>query len=516
MRYPHLHVRRAGFTLVEILVVIGIIVVLAALLFPLFWRARAKAQMTTCLSQVHQLSTLLAAYAHDHDGVMPGETTWNDGIDPALLRCPAQGDGLGYVYNSRLAGRRVSGVYLPSQMLVVADGVVGRGVATTNADLAFPHLDKHGIAAFLDGHSAAGLTSDEDIYYLGDLLASKEELQAKLGIALTVVPGKPLEQLAYIETVPTVLRELSLYPSGMLSPDPQHPTPGTSFIKRIFLLPRYNAETRKAIPTDAKPVQSLLDYPLQSDCWWGYWEGADSGVSLVLPRYLYPEDFYRFNAMKTVSEYGRSRGEGVYRVMLDTLLFSGMRKWGKLDLHVSEWTACNPSGYVYPSNGKNDDDPRFDILGNGWWLGDESHIAWTSWGWDYLWCWNCVNFNGMDHPFGTKPAFICDWADTKWQAWNYGFNLRADQTSFYALMFCDFAGVKARAEYDPAIAKKMTVMEGIITSYVPGMTQGYWNFICDVNKRNPLHYTGLGDSTHAYIRPDPESRALLPGEGEAP
>ncbi|MGD9497829.1 MAG: prepilin-type N-terminal cleavage/methylation domain-containing protein, partial [Armatimonadota bacterium] len=42
--------RRRGFTLIELLVVIAIIAILAAILFPVFARAREKAQQSSCLS----------------------------------------------------------------------------------------------------------------------------------------------------------------------------------------------------------------------------------------------------------------------------------------------------------------------------------------------------------------------------------------------------------------------------------------------------------------------------------
>jgi prepilin-type N-terminal cleavage/methylation domain-containing protein/prepilin-type processing-associated H-X9-DG protein len=61
----------AGFTLIELLVVIAIIAILAAILFPVFARARAKAHQTQCLSNVKQLALGALMYIQDSDMQMP-------------------------------------------------------------------------------------------------------------------------------------------------------------------------------------------------------------------------------------------------------------------------------------------------------------------------------------------------------------------------------------------------------------------------------------------------------------
>jgi prepilin-type N-terminal cleavage/methylation domain-containing protein/prepilin-type processing-associated H-X9-DG protein len=62
---------RRGFTLIELLVVIAIIAILAAILFPVFAKAREKARQTSCLSQVRQLNTACLSYAQDYDEALP-------------------------------------------------------------------------------------------------------------------------------------------------------------------------------------------------------------------------------------------------------------------------------------------------------------------------------------------------------------------------------------------------------------------------------------------------------------
>jgi len=63
--------QRKGFTLIELLVVIAIIAILAAILFPVFARAREQARKTACLSNMKQLGTALLMYTQDYDEMLP-------------------------------------------------------------------------------------------------------------------------------------------------------------------------------------------------------------------------------------------------------------------------------------------------------------------------------------------------------------------------------------------------------------------------------------------------------------
>ena len=60
-----------GFTLIELLLVITIIAILAAILFPVFARVKAKARQTVCLSNLKQLGMACLMYAFDYDKGLP-------------------------------------------------------------------------------------------------------------------------------------------------------------------------------------------------------------------------------------------------------------------------------------------------------------------------------------------------------------------------------------------------------------------------------------------------------------
>jgi len=87
-------VKRRAFTLLELVFVIAIIAVLAAILFPMFARARERARRSSCASNLFQIGTALTLYAQDNDGRFPPDDNECGPIyrylyDVSIFLCPS-------------------------------------------------------------------------------------------------------------------------------------------------------------------------------------------------------------------------------------------------------------------------------------------------------------------------------------------------------------------------------------------------------------------------------------------
>jgi prepilin-type processing-associated H-X9-DG protein/prepilin-type N-terminal cleavage/methylation domain-containing protein len=139
--------RKKAFTLIEILVVIGIIALLAAVLFPVLSRAREKARTTNCASNEHQIALALLQYTQDNGRRFPPNDAGNFGwvipiysylgipqsaSEPAIFICPSERDEnppagafVDYWLNSELAGEHDVHVRYPSNTLLIGDSLKG-------------------------------------------------------------------------------------------------------------------------------------------------------------------------------------------------------------------------------------------------------------------------------------------------------------------------------------------------------------------------------------------------------
>ena len=220
--------KRRAFTLIELLVVIAIIAILAAILFPVFARARENARRTNCVSNLKQLGLGMMQYTQDYDEKYPQPATafnvasggsWEDENgevfpetapsgttnryyngnwaavilpytkSPQIMTCPSQTGAdyydttgwktkvpISYTYNKLLAWNNMSSVVSPSTLIMMHEGWGQYGLISTVTS--YPYM-------------AAGMYGPTKPYSLSTanprpIVCDKDGWYASFG------PGKPI------------------------------------------------------------------------------------------------------------------------------------------------------------------------------------------------------------------------------------------------------------------------------------------------------------------------------------
>jgi len=201
---------RKGFTLIELLVVIAIIAILAAILFPVFAKAREKARQTSCASNERQIGLGFAQYNQDYDEKFPYGNV-NSATDPSgwaaqiysyekstgIFKCPDDPGvvtgalvPISYGMNSNLAaGATLSALASPSKTILGFEVSEVLGSPTVITDSNSPAGDGIGnVAAAAPGSGIAGeLTPSGAQYETGDMNGSTAP-------ASTAPTGDPYDQ----------------------------------------------------------------------------------------------------------------------------------------------------------------------------------------------------------------------------------------------------------------------------------------------------------------------------------
>jgi len=176
------HERRArrprAFTLIEMLVVILIISVLAALLLPALISARERGRTASCQSNLHQLGLAFQIYTNDFDGLLPvshilPDVHWRNQLHPyvpaaKLGVCPSAKsevlDPMGwsrgwycYAMNIDLGARLISSFRFPAELILLAEPREALPCSHSPATLTWVASDRHFKGSnylFVDGHVA--------------------------------------------------------------------------------------------------------------------------------------------------------------------------------------------------------------------------------------------------------------------------------------------------------------------------------------------------------------------------
>jgi prepilin-type N-terminal cleavage/methylation domain-containing protein/prepilin-type processing-associated H-X9-DG protein len=185
--------KRVGFTLIELLVVIAIIAILAAILFPVFARARENARRASCQSNVKQIMLGVFQYTQDYDEKFPmvhnetatlpsADKSWYNNLQPYLrstqiYKCPSDTNDtaavnatypVSYIVNYNFGFGPGSGISLASVENVATTVYMCDGLKQSNGTTTLPTSpDKTGASLKILGYADRADVSGTDTNWGG-------------------------------------------------------------------------------------------------------------------------------------------------------------------------------------------------------------------------------------------------------------------------------------------------------------------------------------------------------------
>ena len=189
--------RRTGFTLIELLVVIAIIAILAAILFPVFGRARENARRSSCQSNLKQIGLGLIQYAQDYDeqNVMYQDNNnvpWAGVVQPYIkstqvFKCPSN-TATRSIYNTPDTTRNIPSIPVSYNINAGDEGTSGNGMGGKRP---FTGKDKTvSLASIENTATTIAVGECQDQYdpkidnsgYISNTAQPKDNLQSHLGM----------------------------------------------------------------------------------------------------------------------------------------------------------------------------------------------------------------------------------------------------------------------------------------------------------------------------------------------
>lgn len=229
--------KRAGFTLIELLVVIAIIAILAAILLPVFARARENARKSTCQNNLKQIGTAMMQYTQDYDECFGwlggGHQLYNSPFiylpyikSQDVFHCPSDSNSpatqcaCSYLFNNNIGNKNLASITQPSDLVIGMEGVVGTGATRTTGDV-------------LNGVPTYGLAEDYTIWISAARVAGSTSLVRHMD------------------------RSNLLYADGHVKISPQLPDDGQNTVARL---------------NSAMPYTSWMSVGITSPAYTGPWQ----------------------------------------------------------------------------------------------------------------------------------------------------------------------------------------------------------------------------------------------------
>ena len=141
--------------------IVVLILILPAILFPVFSKSRGKARQVACMSRQRQIALTINMYAAENLDVLPAGWAGLQ-LSTEQLQCPsaAKSTANSYGLNQNILGQKIEGNINLSTIVLTADSDKSDNLLTSAADIATDRHQKQFVASYLDGHCDVRASTD--------------------------------------------------------------------------------------------------------------------------------------------------------------------------------------------------------------------------------------------------------------------------------------------------------------------------------------------------------------------